>query len=483
MIEIHGTPHPRDPRTVQGSRFCDGMPRRKFIRIGFLGAGAAGGLGTYGISLADTLRLSAGADSRSGSGSPSGSGQASPTGRRAKTFGGKSVILIWQHGGPSQLDTFDMKPDAPSEYRGPYRQVESNVPGIPISEKMPYHAKIMDKATIFRGFTHRNGDHWAAAHWMLTGYLGANGSNRPARNPSMGAIASYLMGPKSKGVPSNVNFNDGGFGYHGASYLGVAYNPLRTGEHSYGNEAGRLPTADVKQFKLIDGLSEDRLMNRISLQRQFDSLRRVVDSSGTFARMDEIEQQATEMLLSGKTREAFDLAKESEATREAYGPGWGEQALLARRLIESGVRYVTLNTGYWDDHGHIQRALDDKLPRHDRAVGVLIQDLADRGLLDDTLVVTAGEFGRTPKINKDAGRDHWPQAQSILVAGGGYRHGQIVGSTNDKAEYPTSGAIEPADFCAIIYHALGLDPQTTIPNLQGRPVHLVPGGKVPEALF
>ena len=152
------------------------------------------------------------------------------------------LFSFWQHGGPSQLDTFDMKPEAPSEYRGPYRPIPSNVDGIQVSELLPYHAKIMDKATVFRGFTHGNGDHWAAAHWLLTGYLGATGSDRKARNPSMGAIASHLLGPKQRGVPATVNINDGGFGYHGAAHLGVAHNPLRTGEFSYGNEAGRLPT-------------------------------------------------------------------------------------------------------------------------------------------------------------------------------------------------------------------------------------------------
>jgi hypothetical protein len=447
--------------TGQPKHLCDRVSRRSFIRAGFLGAAATGGL-----SLTDLLRAR----------------EVDPAAREPR-FGGKSILMIWQHGGPSQLDTFDMKPEAPSEVRSPYRPMKTNVPGIEIADNLPYQAKVMDKCTIFRGFTHGNGDHWAAAHWLLTGYLGATGSSRRPRSPSMGTIASHLLGPQRPGVPANVNMNDGGFGYHGGSYLGVAHNPLRTGEFSYGNEASRLPTADAKMFELVDGLSESRLMNRIALQNQFDGLRKIVDTTGSFEQMDSIQQQAVGILLSGRTRRAFDLSEEDEKTREAYGPGWGEQALLARRLIEAGVRFVTLNTGYWDDHGQIKRALDNKMPRHDRAVGVLIQDLADRGLLEDTLVITAGEFGRTPKFNKDAGRDHWPRAQSILFAGGGYRHGQIVGSTNDKAEYPTSGAIEPADFGAIVYHALGLDPRQTIPNLSGRPVHLLPGGTVPKELL
>ncbi len=437
--------------TLRGTsrRLCDGVSRRRFIEIG--------ALSYFGLTMPDLLRAEASAP------------------RKSK----RSVILVWQHGGPSQLDTFDMKPNTPSEVRGPYQPISTNLTGLQICELMPYHAQIMDKCTVIRSFTHGNGDHWAAAHWMLTGYLGATGGDRAPRNPSMGAVMSHLLGPRQTGVPATVNINDGGFGFHGAAYLGVAHNPFRTGEYSYGDEAGRLPTGSDKSFQLIDGLSKDRLVNRLSLLRQFDRIRREVDASGTFDSMDAMSQQAQDMLLSGRAREAFNLDKEDPRVRERYGPGWGEQALLARRLVEAGVRYITLNTGYWDDHGHIQRALDNKLVRHDRAVGVLIQDLHERGMLDDTLVITAGEFGRTPRINDNAGRDHWPQAQSILVAGGGYRHGQVIGSTNSKAEYPTSRAISPADFNAIVYHSVGLHPDDTIRDPSGRPTKLVPGGEVP----
>lgn len=439
------------------SRLCDRTSRRKCLQVG--------GLGLLGLTLADVLR----AESR-------------VTGRRRSR---RSVILVWQHGGPSQLDTFDMKPHAPSEFRGPYRPISSKLPGFQISEMMPYHSRVADKCSICRAFTHRNGDHWAAAHWLLTGYTGPTGNvaNRPARNPSMGSISSYLLGPRERGVPSGVNINDGGFGYHGAAYLGVAHNPFRTGDFSYGNEAGRLPTASDKDLKLTDGLSNKRVMNRNSLLEQLDELRRRVDDDRHYDQLDDINQEALSLLLSGRAYDAFDLSKEDEKTREEYGPGWGEQALLSRRLIEAGVRFVTLNTGYWDDHGNIKGALDDKLPRHDRAVGVLIDDLERRGLLEDTLVITAGEFGRTPKINGNAGRDHWPATQSILFAGGGYRHGQIIGSTDDKAAYPTSGVIRPQDFGAIIYHAIGLQPHDTIPDLSGRPTHLLPGGTVPKELL
>lgn len=438
---------------------CDQLSRRRFIEVG--------GLSVFGLTLSQLIRNET----------------VEAAGTAYRRSSPRSVIMIWQHGGPSQLDTFDMKPLAPREYRGPYSPISSSLPGLDVSNLMPEHAKIMDKCTVIRSFSHGNGDHWAAAHWMLTGRLGANGSDRMPRQPSMGAVASHLLGPVRSGVPATINFNDGGFGYHGGSWLGVAHNPMRIGEFSYGNEAGRLPSADHRSFTLVDGLSSDRIMNRSSLQKQFDAMRRDVDQRGVFQNMDGIDQQAMEILLSGRAKDAFNLDLEDEKTRQRYGDGWGEQALLARRLVEAGVRFVSLNTGYWDDHGNIKGALDKKMPRHDKAVGVLIQDLHERGMLEDTLVVTAGEFGRTPKINGDAGRDHWPGAQSILFAGGGYRHGQVIGSTNDKAEYPTSRTVSVDDFCAIVYHSLGLRTDDSIKDLSNRPVHLVPGGVVPHEMI
>jgi uncharacterized protein (DUF1501 family) len=446
MLEISGK------KTQQN--LCDGLGRRRFLQVG--------GLSALGLSLSDLLRLETEA---------------------ASGHSKKAVILIWQHGGPSQLDTFDMKPLAPSEYRGPYSSIQSSLPGLDVCNLMPEHAKIMHHCTVVRSFSHGNGDHWAAAHWMLTGRLGSTGSDRTPRQPSMGAVSSHLLGPTRTGSLASVNMNDGGFGFHGAAWLGVNHNPFRYGEYSYGNEAGRLPTGDHKSFSLVDGLSEQRLVNRVSLQKQLDSLKKQVDRSKTFESIDEIDQKALDIVLSGRVRDAFNLDKEPQKLRDEYGPGWGEQALLARRLVEAGVRYVSLNTGYWDDHGGIKARLDDKLPRHDKAAGVLIRDLAERGMLDDVLVVTAGEFGRTPRINANAGRDHWPQAQSILFAGGGLNHGQVVGSTNDKAEFPTSRKMGVEDFCATIYRALDLKIDDTVVDHSGRPVHLVPSGEVLRELL
>ena len=452
MLRInHGTTRP----------FCDGLSRRRFLEIGSLGA--------FGLSLSSLLRREAVA--------------ADASGRGIQHSSKRSVILIWQHGGPSQLDTFDMKPLAPSEIRGPYRSIASSLPGLDVSELCPEQAKVMDKCTVIRSFTHGNGDHWAAAHWMLTGRTGANGSDRVPRQPSMSAVASHLIGPKRAGVLTSVNMNDGGFGFHGGAWLGVAHNPFRYGEFSYGDEAGRLLGGDHRSFALVDGMTVDSLNNRVGLQKQLDTLRKRNDQNAVFRQLDAVDQQALDILLSGRTREAFDGSREDAKTRARYGDGWGEQALVARRLVEAGSRFVTLNTGYWDDHGNLKGGLDNKMPRHDRAVGVLIQDLAERGMLDDTLVVSAGEFGRTPVMNKDAGRDHWPQAQSVLIAGGGYRHGQVIGSTDAKAAFPASRPIGVEDFCAIVYHAIGLVPNDTVVDHSGRPMHLLPQGEVPRELL
>lgn len=436
------------------SRFCDRVNRRRAIQIG--------SLGVFGVGLADQLQAEL---------------------RHPSAASKKSVILVWMHGGPSQLDTFDMKPLAPAEYRGAFSPIASSLPGLDVCELFPEQAKVMDKCSVIRSFSHGNGDHWAAAHWMLTGRLGANGSSRKPQQPSMGAIASHLLGPTRKGALASVNMNDGGFGFHGGAWLGVDHNPFRYGEFSYGNEAGRLPSGDHKSFSLVEGLSETRMLNRVSLQQQLDTVKKRVDRNRMFEAMDAVNQSALDIVLSGRVRKAFDVSGEDEKLRQRYGSGWGEQALLARRLIEAGVRFVSLNTGYFDDHSNIERALKDKLPRHDRAVGVLIQDLADRGMLDDTLVIVAGEFGHTPRINGNAGRDHWPQAQSILLAGGGFQHGQVIGSTNAKAEHPISRKIGVEDFCSIVYHALGLRKDDVIRDLSGRPVHLLPGGEVPHELL
>ena len=246
--------------TTPSRAMCDRISRRRAIHIGALGA--------FGLSLPDLVRAET-------------SGLVHP-GAKSR----KSVILVWMHGGPSQLDTFDMKPNAPAEFRGPFQPIGTSLPGLDICELLPAHAKVMDKCTVIRSFSHGNGDHWAAAHWMLTGRTGANGSDRKPRYPSMGAVASHLLGPKIPGSLAAVNMNDGGFGFHGAAWLGVNHNPLQYGSFSYGNEAGSLPTSDAKSFALTDGLSEKRLIDRVSLRGQLDDLKHRIDRERSFDQMD-----------------------------------------------------------------------------------------------------------------------------------------------------------------------------------------------------
>ena len=437
-------------RTGPRQRLCDGTTRRDFVRAGFLGV--------LGLSLTDVLRLEA--------------AQAATLGKPAGN--NKNVILIWLHGGQTQLETYDMKPDAPAEVRGPFKPINTNLDGLQICELLPRMAKVMDKVTIHRGFNHPNNDHYAAAHWLLTGYLGATGGDQRPRFPSMGSIASRALGARKPNVPPYVIMNDGGFGYHGAAYLGAQYHPLRTGEESYGNEGPQLPVAKTTDLNALKGMDAQRYVRRASLLKDMDHIRHEADRAASQTQLDEVQQKALQMIVSGKASEAFDLSKEDPKMREFYGPGWGENALLARRLIEAGSRFVVCNTGYWDDHGNIKGAMDSKLPRHDRMMACLIEDLHQRGMLEDTLVIAAGEFGRTPTVNKDAGRDHWAQCSSLLIAGGGFKHGQVLGATDSKAEYPKENPIGPADLQATIYHHLGISRDLTFDDTTGRPQYILP---------
>lgn len=441
MLEIRGTP---------GKSLCDGTSRRDFIRVGYLGIA--------GLSLADVLQLEAAQAARPG----------------ARASGNKSVILIWLHGGQTQLETYDMKPDAPSEVRGPFRPIKTRVPGVEFCELLPEMAKVADRLTIHRGFNHPNNDHYAAAHWVLTGYLGATGGDQHPRFPAMGAIAARVLGSRKPAVPPYVIMNDGGFGYHGAAYLGAEYHPIRTGDESFGNEGPQLPVARTNDLKPLDGFAAGRMLRRRSLLQDMDRTRRETDRAAAQGQLSAVQQKALNMVVSGKAHAAFDVSREDPKVREWYGAGWAEDALLARRLIEAGARFVVCNTGYWDDHGNIKGAMETKLPRHDRMVARLIEDLDRRGMLEDTLVVAAGEFGRTATINKDAGRDHWAQAQCLLLAGGGFRHGQVIGATDAKAEYPVDNPIGPADLEATIYHHLGINRELTFEDQSGRPQFLLP---------
>jgi hypothetical protein len=439
---------------------CQGMTRRTALK--------AGALSAFGLSTGDWLRLKA-------------ANQVSDT--------GKSVILIWLDGGPSHFETYDPKPEAPSEYRGPWGDRPTNVPGIRFSEMLPLHAKHADAMCVIRSVAHTTGDHFAAAHWMLTGRFGSTTVDKIQKYPSVGSCISKLVPAKVPDLPNYVGLPaaESVFlypGYQGAAYLGGAYDPFQVNlQQKY--LAANFKT-EVQKPPFLDSVTgqDGRMNDRSTLLQQLDGLDRRVDQSGAMGTMDQHHAAALQILLGSSARRAFDMDQEDAKTRDRYGRGpWGHYTLMARRLVEAGVRFVTVDMPHWDNHSSIKSAMETRLPVLDRAIDGLMQDLKDRNLLDDVLVVVMGEFGRTPKINKGLpndpvpGRDHWGQAMSVLMAGGGLKMGQVVGATNARGEHPVERPLSPADVLATIYHVVGIDPGLSFPDHGGRPVPLVDGGR------
>jgi Protein of unknown function (DUF1501) len=426
-------------------RCCDGINRRSFLRTGALMLG--------GLSLSGLLRQQA---------------RAAAEGETLKDL---SVILFWQGGGPSQLDTWDLKPDAPSEFRGSFNPISTNLDGLQVCEHMPRIAKICDKISLVRSVTHGDSGHESATHTLLTGYKPTN--DIPANEaPSYGSIVAKEMGPRTEGFPAYVAVPNAPKS-SAAAYLGVAYNPFETqgdpnSEHF-----------NVQNLKIPGGLTLDRLENRRELMKHFDTLRRDIDSSGLIGGMDTFAQQAYNIVTSPKVQAAFDMTQEDAKTRDLYGrTSWGQNTLLARRLIESGVRFVTVNVGGWDTHANnFEELKGKKLPQFDQAFAGLIEDLDRRGQLEKTLVLSWGEFGRTPRINKDAGRDHWPNVFSVPMAGGGLKRGVVLGSSDARAEFPKERPVSPQDILATMYHQLGIDQTKNYVNDADRPVPILNYGE------
>jgi hypothetical protein len=428
-----------------------------------------GTLGLGGLTLADALRARACARDAGRAIGPE-----------------RSIILIWLDGGPPQHETYDPKPDAPDQFRGPLKPIATALPGVRISELLPIHARLLDKVSIIRSLHHDNSDHYAAAHWMLTGYLGSNAKSLPAQYPSAGSIISKLKGAKKPGMPAYVglpNTHSVGLvpGYHGAAYLGVGYNPFVADGDP--NSAGY----HVPNLALPSGVDAPRLEGRRSLRSFFEHACRMADASGMMAGLDRFEQEAFSLVLGKAAREAFELKKEDPRLRDRYSRHqWGQSALLARRLVERGVRFVTLTYSGWDYHSSLERGMKSVLPILDATVGTLIEDLDGRGLLDSTIVVVMGEFGRTPRMNKTGvpgsdpvpGRDHWGKVMSVLLAGGGITRGQVVGSSSARGEVPKDRPLRPQDLLATLYHQLGIDPETALPNRSGQPVKIGSNGEV-----
>ncbi|HTU17470.1 MAG TPA: DUF1501 domain-containing protein [Gemmataceae bacterium] len=449
----------------QARRNCQGRGRRTALKAGLLGV--------LGLSLPDFLRLQA-----------EGSVQA-----RKDT----AVILLWLDGGPSQLETYDPKPDAPAEYRGPFGVINTNVPGIRLSEMLPRHARHADQMVFVRSLHHATGDHFAGAHWMLTGRFGATTANKTPRHPSVGSYTARVRGPNQPGLPAYVGLPAAESvylfpGYQGAAYLGSAYDPF-----DVDRQQKYLP-ADwpgvISRPKFLDQLQAGHLAGRRDLLHSFDTLQRHIDRSGVAESMDRYQHQALAMILSGKARDAFDLDKEPAKVADRYGKSpWGRYTLLARRLVEAGVTFVTVDMPHWDHHSRIESSLRRCLPPLDQAVGALVEDLQQRGLMQRVLLVVMGEFGRTPRLNKGQpgipvpGRDHWGSSISALLAGGGLRGGQVIGETNSRGEHPVKRPLTPADLLATVYHVLGIDPRRTFQDHTGRPHPILDDGQpIAEAI-
>jgi hypothetical protein len=404
-------------------RFCDGISRRNFLKIGAFGAG---------LTLAEMLRLRA----LAGSGSSN-----------------KAAIMIYLPGGPSHMDMYDLKPDAPKEFRGEFKPIATNVPGVQICEHFPMQARMWDKLACIRSIVSVD-EH--SDSLVMTGY--SENANRTAHHPSLGAVVSKLRG-NANDIPPYVSLRGMSRGTE-PGYLGVAHRPFTPDGQG------------VRDLQLAGGIDMPRMDDRKSLLTSFDDVRREIDATGTMKGIDSFTSRAFDMIASGTVRKALDLTKEEPRSRDRYKGV--EQFLTARRLIEAGVGCVTLAIGGWDTHGSNFKILSKQLPQVDRGVANLIQDLHDRGMDKDVVTVMWGEFGRTPKINNsDGGRDHWAPVMSALIAGGGLRMGQAIGTSSARAEYPKDRRITVPQVLSAMYHALGIDPSMTFPNGSGRPMYIL----------
>ncbi len=431
--------------SIQGARqsLCDGISRRQLLQIGALGLG--------GISLPNLLRAE------------------QSSGARSK----KSVIMIYMVGAPPHQDMYDLKPDAPSEVRGEFRPIKTNVPGIEICEHMPRMAKIMDKCVPLRSVYGSP----SGAHDSFICYTGHSTRNQPPGDwPAIGAVASKVLGSRHPSMPPFIGLApDAGHPPYGSpghpGFLGVGHAAFR-------------PSGPARADMKLAGITADRLESRKALHRSLDNTRRLSETSRTMDGVDAITQQAFDILTSGQLADALDISKEPAAIRERYGKGnparYGDGAprnlehfLMARRLVEAGARVVTLNFGRWDFHSrNFSEAKNTHLPYFDRGLATLIEDLHERGMADDVAVVAWGEFGRTPKINKDAGRDHWPRVGGGLIAGGGFKTGQVIGATDRLGGEIADRPVHFGEVHASLHKFLGIAPNLTLPDLSGRPQYI-----------
>jgi hypothetical protein len=430
---------------IFGGRYgtCDGMSRRNFLRVGTLGLA--------GLALPDVLRSRA---------------RAAKAGEAVKDT---AVIQIFLGGGPTHIDTYDLKPDAPKEFRGEFKPISTNIGGINICEVLTNQARVMDKLAIIRSMHHTTADHGSGTHWVMTGFPSSGPLTRNNDRPSVGSIVSKLRGPNAPGVPSYVSIpRSPQFGQ--GAYLGPGYNPFSI-------DGDPSQNFRVRNLDPAAGLDMGRLEDRRYLLSKLDRMDRKRDATGMMDGLDQFTQQAYQMVTGPAARKAFDLSKEDPRVRDRYGrTRVGQGCLLARRLVEAGVTFVTVSEGGWDHHGQVFQSCRRQLPPVDAAVAGLVSDLYDRGLAEKVLVILWGEFGRTPRVNGGAGRDHWPGAMSAVVAGGGLKMGQVIGATTKKGESPIERPLRPEDLIQTAYHVLGMNPQHEFLNESGRPMPVLNAG-------
>lgn len=424
------------------SHSCDGSTRRDFLKIGTLGLSS--------IGLADLLKSRA---------------HANTNGKSTKSM---SVVWLWLGGWATHVETFDPKLNAPAEYRSITGEARTNVSGISIGGTLPRLAKVADRMIFVRSFTHNNAGHAGGTHWVMTGYNHAPADNGAAPiKPSMGSIVSRMRGPNNdRGIPTYIRL--GGIYADGPAWLGQAYAPFDTSGRARNN-------MDLK-------IKADRLDDRQSLLHSLDQMDRQVDATGLLNGLDSFESQAFQLIKSG-SREVFNLEREDPRLRDRYGKSnLGNQLILARRLCEAGCGFVTIHYGGWDMHSDIKRGMERRGGELDVAVSAFIEDLTSRAMLDNVLLVITGEFGRTPRINSGAGRDHWSQLSTLALAGGGLQLGQAYGESSAKAESPKNKPVTPQDLMATVCHVMGIDPRTQFKDPTGRPAYIVETGRVIDGI-
>lgn len=425
------------------TRNCEGTTRRDLIKVGTLGLGA--------LTLPDLLRARA---------------DAATAGRQVKDT---SVIWLWLSGGPTHVETFDPKMTAPSEYRSVTGEVSTKLPGVTLGGTFPKLATVADKMAFVRSFAHTNSGHGGGTHYVMTGYdnRAVDNGGLPTR-PSLGSILSRSRGSNNSqtGMPTYVRLN--GILADGPSFLGAAFSPFDPNGQARNN------------MSLV--VENGRLDDRRSLLKVLDQTNRAADRSKLMDGLDAFEQQAFNLVLS-RSQQSFDLKYEDPRVVDRYGPGLGQQLLMARRLCEAGCGFVTLDYGGWDMHGQIKSALEQRSPQLDHAVAAFVEDLDQRGLSENILLVISGEFGRTPKVNGGAGRDHWAPLSTLALAGGGLKMGQVIGESAAKVDVPKTAPIGPQDLMATVFDVLGLDRRVQYVNQAGRPTYMIEEGKPIEALI